>query len=192
MITSLLVLLSTAAFAQPAKFEVASVKPAVRTTRGAQERTGGVGGSGCPTSSKMNAGRVEVQCATLAMLIGYAFRIFGDRVTGPDWMTNSGPPRFDIVAKIPHRTVYPLVVAKGGPVLKKAAGDPQQPESLEGFFGAVQTLSIPNADGRSSTTLLSSPRMGTVSQTGNTWTPHWEAPAISAAGLADLLDRVAP
>jgi len=91
-------------------FDVASVKPAIRVTRGAAERTGGGGvGLGCPTSMKVDHGRVEVRCATISMLIGYAFRISPDRVIGPDWMMSPGSPRFDIAAKIPQSMSEALV-----------------------------------------------------------------------------------
>jgi uncharacterized protein (TIGR03435 family) len=246
---SLAVLLSAAAFGQavpsplapqPAEglqFEVASIKPAVRTPRPA-----GVGGNrtgsglgACPTALKMDRGRVDVKCATVAMLIGYAFRFSPDRVTGPDWMMSVGSPRFDIAATIPRgaspsqvpdmfqallagrfklaihrgtadRPMYALVVAKGGPKVKPAApepgdsvavaaeaADPGSPPSLDSFYGAVADSTTPNADGKGFTTTLSNPRMGTVRETGD---PHgvqrWEAPNISFAGLADLLDKVAP
>ena len=242
----LFVLLSTAAFGQVSSnppvpnfsalpaFEVASVRPAVRSPGGAVERTGGGGiGGGCPTSLKVDRGRVDVRCATITMLIGYAFRISPDRVTGPDWMMGAGSPRFDIVAKIPqggserqvpemlqalladrfklafHRgnkngALYALVVEKGGLKLKEAvpevgtqvpavAAEPVAPPSVDGFFGAVQTHTIANADGRTSTTMISNPRMGTVRQTGEPFQiQRWEAANISLEGLADLLDKVAP
>jgi uncharacterized protein (TIGR03435 family) len=167
------------------------------------------------------------------MLIGYAFRISPDRVTGPDWMTGAGSPRFDIAAKIPQGTsehqvpemfqalladrfklsfhrenkngeVYALVVEKGGLKLKEAgpepgtqisaaAAEPSPQPSVDGFFGAVQTRTIANADGRTSTTTISNPHMGTVRQTGEPFQiQRWEAPSISLEGLADLLDKVLP
>jgi uncharacterized protein (TIGR03435 family) len=68
------------------KFEVASVKPGVRRPPGAAGVGGraGSGLGGCPTSLKMDRGRIDVKCATVTMLIGYAFRFSPDRVTGPD------------------------------------------------------------------------------------------------------------
>ena len=88
--SSLSVLLCTAAFGQAARFEVASVKPAVYNAPvgGGGER--GAGG-GCPTSLKVGRGRVDIRCATLAMLIGYAFRHPPDRVKGPYWMMLAAP-----------------------------------------------------------------------------------------------------
>jgi len=225
--TSLALFLSAAA---GLKFEVASVKPSVprpQTAGGAAERTGGsgFGGGGCPTSLKVSLGRVDVRCATLPVLIGYAFRISPDRVTGPAWMTGLGSPKFDIAATIPQgatenqvpelfqalladrfhlvfhrgtgaRAIYALVVAKGGIKLKKAspeAANTLAPASVEEFYGAAQTRTIPNVDGRGSTIMISNPRMGTVRQTGDPFEiQRWEASDISLAGLADLLDTVAP
>jgi uncharacterized protein (TIGR03435 family) len=133
------------------RFEVASVKPVLNwpPLRGAAGERGAAGG-GCPTSMRVDPGRVDLKCTTLRMLIGYAFRISPDRVTGPEWMMAIGSPRFDIVATIPqaasknqvaqmfqtllaerfqlviHREnatvpVYALVVAKGGLKIKEAA-----------------------------------------------------------------------
>src|SRR5262245_25589641 len=84
--------------AASARFEVASVKQAFylpSVSRGVDER--GIGG-GCPTEMKVNRARVDFKCVTLAMLIGYAFRLPPVRITGPDWMMDVGP-RFDIAAK---------------------------------------------------------------------------------------------
>jgi uncharacterized protein (TIGR03435 family) len=87
------------------------------------------------------------------MLIGYAYHISPDRVTGPKWMMDAGSPRFDISAKLAegahkdrvpemleallsdrfkltmHRAtttgaVYGLIVAKGGPTLERAVAIP--------------------------------------------------------------------
>jgi uncharacterized protein (TIGR03435 family) len=180
---------------------------------------------------KVEPGRVEFRCATLEMLIGYAFRVSPGRVTGPAWMMALGSPRFNIEANIPqgasknqvpemfqnlladrfklvvHREtanlpVYALVVAKGGPKINKAApregaGSPSvdldAPSTFDGFYGTVQTRTIPGADGSGSVTTMSNPRMGTVRQTGNPYRgQRWEAPDISFAGFADLVDNVAP
>ena len=243
----LAVLLSAAAFSQAAsnppvpspapgpKFDVASVKPAIwrpPAAGGVGERVRGSGG-GCPTSLKMDRDRVDVKCATIAMLIGYAFRFSPDRVTGPDWMMDVGTPRFDIAAKIPrgasenhvpevfqalladrfklalhrgtaNRSIYALVVAKGGLKLKAAASeadapvpaaaaDPEAPPSVDSFYGAIQDRTTTTANGMDSTTTIVNPRMGTVRETGDPYrVQRLEAPGISLEGLADLLDKVAP
>ena len=180
---------------------------------------------------KIDPQRLDFQCANLAMLIGYAFRISPDRVAGPDWTTGVGSPRFNIVAAIPpeasrnqvpemlqallaerfklvtHRAaatlpVYALVVAKSGLRIKKApsqsnAGSPpadtDSGTAPGGFYGAVQSRVIPAAANVESVTMLSNARMGTVRETGDPYrVQRWEAPNISFAGLADLLDNVAP
>jgi uncharacterized protein (TIGR03435 family) len=133
-----------------ARFEVASVKPVLNWPPPSGvpgERGPRPAGGGCPTSMKVEPSRVDFRCTTLVMLIGYAFRISPERVTGPAWMDS---PRFNIEANIPqgasknqvpemfqslladrfklviHRQtanlpVYALVVAKGGLKIKKAA-----------------------------------------------------------------------
>ena len=161
------------------------------------------------------------------MLIGYAFRLSPDRVTGPDWMMALGSPRFNIAATLPqgasenqvpemfqalladrfklaiHRgtdnlPVYALVVAKGGLKVKEAAPevvtqDADAPPSLDGFYGNIQSRTIPSVDGKTSVTMISNPRMGTVRQTDHLdGVQRWEAAGISIEGLADLLDNVAP
>jgi uncharacterized protein (TIGR03435 family) len=80
------------------KFEAASVKPSEpRPTAGGRDG----GGLGCPQSLKVDGGRFDFECAGLISLIGYAYRISTTRVTGPDWMSSLGAPRFDVVAKLP-------------------------------------------------------------------------------------------
>jgi uncharacterized protein (TIGR03435 family) len=191
------------------KFEVASVKASLWEE-----------GEGCPQSMKMDRGRVDIACATVATLIGYAFRISPERVKGPAWMTNA---RFNIAAKIApggsinqvpemvralleerfklavHRgntreAIYALVVAKGGLKVKEAeqkAGGPDSDASPDAFdfFGAVQTSMDPGG----STATIRGPRIGTVLETEERdRIQQWHAPSISMAGLADLLDKVAP
>jgi hypothetical protein len=51
---------------------------------------------------KIDRGRVAVQCANVAMLIGYAYRLSPDRITGPNSMMGLDAPRFDIEATIPQ------------------------------------------------------------------------------------------
>ncbi len=94
----------------------------------------------------MDGGRVDYACISLTALIGYAFGVLQNRITGPDWMMAQ---IFDVVAKLPqgapesqvpemfqtlladrfklaiHREnkeqpVYALVVAKGGLKMKEA------------------------------------------------------------------------
>jgi uncharacterized protein (TIGR03435 family) len=180
---------------------------------------------------KVEPSRVDFRCTTLVMLIGYAFRISPERVTGSAWMMAIGSLRFNIEANIPqgasknqvpemfqtlladrfklviHRAtanlpIYALVVAKGGLKINRAASqeglggpsmDSDTPSIFDGFYGTVQSRTIPGANGSESVTITSNPRMGTVRQTGDPYLgQRWEAPNISFAGLADLLDNVAP
>lgn len=142
------------------QFEVASVKQ-VPGWPPAISQTGERGtGSGCPTRMKVDGARVNFQCVTVAMLIGYAFRISPDRISGPDWMKAVGSPRFNIEAAIPHGAskdhvpemfqallaerfqflahrgttmlpAYVLVAAKSGVKLKQAARQSTQTEPAE-------------------------------------------------------------
>jgi uncharacterized protein (TIGR03435 family) len=198
-------LLSIAA-AGAQEFEVASVKP-----------SGWFDGM-CPQSMKLDRGRITIGCATMRTLIGYAWRMSPERVQGPAWMMVLSPPRFDIAATIPagaqpdrvpemmqallaarfglvlHRgdsrqEYYALTVAKGGVQLAPAAATPAaESDSAEAdFFGDVQTRTA--AAGM----IFSNPRMGSVLETaGKLQAQQWHAPNISMAGLADLLDKVAP
>jgi uncharacterized protein (TIGR03435 family) len=83
-------------------------------------------------------------------------------------------------------------MAKGGLKVKPAPPqsppeDADAPDSRDGFYGDIQSRTI------DSVTTLSNPRMGTVRQTGDPYQmQRWEAPSISFAGLADLLNHVAP
>ncbi|HEY6342182.1 MAG TPA: TIGR03435 family protein [Bryobacteraceae bacterium] len=112
--------------------------------------------------------------------------------------------RFKLVihSQTANLPVYALVVAKGGLKIKKAAPqegagstpvDSDVASTFDAFYGTVQSRTIPGADGSDSVTIISKPRMGTVRQTGDPYRgQRWEAPNISFAGLADLLDNVAP
>ncbi len=118
-----------------------------------------------------------------------------DRV--PDMLQTLLAERFQVAL---HRAtsrqeIYALVMAKGGITLKPAGpaiADRDAPSALD-FFGDVQTRTTPNPDGVGSTTRIANPRMGTVLETeGRNRSQQWHAPSISLAGLADLLDKVAP
>jgi uncharacterized protein (TIGR03435 family) len=190
------ILLPSMAMAQ-VRFEVASVKPDLNwppAGDGSGQR--GTGG-GCPTSMKVDPQRVDFRCASLSMLIGYAYRISPDRVTGPAWMLGPGSPRFDIQAVIPagakmtqvpemfqtlmaerfhlvlHRAagqapVYALVVAKGGLKLKAARPASGEAEGAEGVEGYYgETQSRTIAGPDGPAALIANPRMGTVLETGD-------------------------
>jgi uncharacterized protein (TIGR03435 family) len=136
------------------QFDVASVKAAMHQPPGAAgaPRSGGTGEAtgGCPTSLKLDPAQVEIRCATLAMIIGYAWRFPPDRIQGPDWLQSVSAPRFDVIGKLTpgstkaqvpemvqslladrfrvqfHRAnvahaVYALTVARGGIRMKETA-----------------------------------------------------------------------
>lgn len=91
-------------------------------------------------------------------------------------------------------TIYALVAAKGGPKLKPGAETPDaagvpEPSSMAMMNGVTfRQTRIPNADGKGFTLIMNTPAMGTVREPQ---TPseirRWEAPSISAEGLAELL-----
>ena len=59
--------------------------------------------------------------------------------------------------------------------------------------GDIETRTVSGADGKGSTTYITGARIGTVRQTeGAGQIQRWDTPAITMAGMADLLDRVAP
>ena len=142
------------------QFEVASVRPSapmpIAGGEGGRGGGPGVGGNSCgiPRLS-MDAGRVNFACIPVSGLIGYAYGARPDQITGPDWLTDPGAQRFEVVAKLPagatdaqlpemfqsllverfklaiHRgskeqAGYALVVEKGGLKLK-AGSDTAQP-----------------------------------------------------------------
>jgi uncharacterized protein (TIGR03435 family) len=169
------------------KFEVVSVREspwrpgaAARGERGA--------GQGCPTVMKVDQGRVDIRCATMNMLIGWAYRHPPERIKGPEWMT-AGVPRFDVAATIPagvaagqvpemlqsmlaerfrlalrrgtvNGPIYALIVSKSGLTMKKAA---------LGASDEVRRV-----------------------ENGDPLRPHWEADSITLEKLAALLDEAAP
>jgi uncharacterized protein (TIGR03435 family) len=146
-------------------------------------------GGGCPTSMKVDAGRVDIRCATMNMLIGWAYRHSAERIQGPDWMMALGGPRFDIAATIPagapadqvpemmqamladrfrlalHRgtitgPIYALVVSRSGLQMKEAA---------PGASEEMREIAEPDP-----------------------LRPRWEADSITFEKLTELLDEAAP
>ena len=131
--------------AQPSapKFEVASIKPA-------PTRPSHVG-------IKLDGARVDIGYWSLKQLLLRAYALQPAQVSGPDWLDTA---RFDILARIPagatpdqlpqmlqslladrfrlvaHRETrplpaYALIVAKGGPRMKRAASDSGEPQPVD-------------------------------------------------------------
>jgi uncharacterized protein (TIGR03435 family) len=169
---------------------------------------------------KSDPARVEIRCATLPMLIGFAWRHPPDRIQGPDWMTGVSSPRFDIAATLPEGTskrqvpemlqtllaerfqlqlhagstaepVYALVLLRDGPSMQPADAAVADEESGADPIGFYGTIQD-RAEG--SATIISSPRIGRVKQTdtGDHLHLRWESDGITFEGLAELLDKVAP
>jgi uncharacterized protein (TIGR03435 family) len=150
IVTLLMTIVSTVTLAQtpaPLSFEVASIKPAEPITQA--KITSGNFHFGMFVEGL----RVDIGYSSLAELIPIAFNVKSHQVSGPDWM---GTQRFDILAKMPEGTtkeqvpemlqallverfqlkihrenreqnVYALVVGKGGPRLKDAPPDAEEP-----------------------------------------------------------------
>lgn len=169
------------------RFEVVSIRQSVWRPGAAMVGERGRG-SGCPTRMKVDAGRVNITCATMNMLIGWAYRHPPERIKGPDWMS-LGVPRFDIAATIPAGTqagqvpemlqamlaerfklalhrgtvtgpIYALAVSKSGLKMKEAA---------PGASEEVREIAEPDP-----------------------LRPRWEADSMTFEKLTELLDEAAP
>src|SRR5215471_10597358 len=92
-------LIAASAVCNAQKFEVVSVRQSAWRPGTAMRGERGPG-NGCPTVMKVDQGRLDIRCATMNMLIGWAYRHPPERIKGPDWMM-SGAPRFDVAAMIP-------------------------------------------------------------------------------------------
>ena len=132
-------------------FEVASVKPAAPLGPGVM-----FGMRGGPESR--DPGQFTANFANLRMLLGRAYNVRVNRISGPDWIDSE---RYDILARVPegatrekfsvmlqnllrerfkltlHREkreqpVYALVVGKNGPKLKEAQAAQDGPASPPG------------------------------------------------------------
>jgi len=169
---------------------------------------------------KVDPARVEIRCATLPMLIGYAYRHSPDRIQGPDWMTAVSSPRFEIAATLPPgaskqqipamlqalladrfqlklhsgsvtEAVYALVTMRGGLTMPAAATQAADEDAEDDPIGFYGAVRD-RAEG--SATIISSPLIGRVKQTdaGDHLHLRWEADGITCKGGAELLDKVAP
>ncbi|MGA2274712.1 MAG: TIGR03435 family protein [Bryobacteraceae bacterium] len=128
-------------------FEVATIKPAnmpaVTDIMNGKAHVG----------MKTDAARVDIGFVSLNDLICTAYKVKSYQVSGPDWMSGMGGQRFDVLAKMPEgatkeqvpemlqallaerfklaihrdtkeRSVYALIVGKGGPKMKESPADP--------------------------------------------------------------------
>lgn len=107
--------------------------------------------------------------------------------------------RFGLAFHREHKEqpVNALVLAKGGLKVKPAAPESSQPAwvaaaansrtSSRGFIGGIRfrSISLPGPDGAPAT-ILQTPSMGFVRRTNAGGVVHYEAPAITFEGLADL------
>ena len=135
-------------------FEVAAIKPA-KMPAPADFMNGKA-----HVGMKTDAARVDIGFVSLNDLICTAYKVKPYQVSGPDWMGGMGGQRFDVLAKMPEgatkeqvpemlqallaerfklaihhdtkdRSVYALVVGKGGSKLKESPPDPPAPAAAE-------------------------------------------------------------
>jgi uncharacterized protein (TIGR03435 family) len=131
-------------------FEVASVKAVPPA-----DPTGPI-----PQGKRVDKAQVEYFSTTLGALMAEAYRIKPYQLSGPDWMSGMGAPRFDIEAKMPagaseeqipemlrtllaerfglkvhrdskERSFYALVVAKGGLKMQPAEANATGERSMK-------------------------------------------------------------
>jgi uncharacterized protein (TIGR03435 family) len=159
---------SAAPAAAPLAFEVASIKkPALSLQDQAMSGKLHVG-------MKVDGARVDFGSMSLADLITTAYKVKSFQVSGPDWLKTE---RFDIMAKLPegankdqvpemlqallaerfkltiHRdtkdhAIYALIVGKGGPRLKEAPPDVEQPADAPPHKEEKGTQSIDTGQGK--------------------------------------------
>jgi len=137
----------TAVAQSPMKFEVASVRPAVRDEDAPSFTRGGPGTS--------DPERITYQRQSLLRLLNVAYGLDFDQISGPDWI---GRELYTIIAQVPPRAtkgqvklmwqqllaerfhlkshmikkdfpVYELSVAKGGPKFHKSGEGPVKQET---------------------------------------------------------------
>lgn len=184
------------AVALPA-FDVASIREVPSPTEDVQAGLFHVG-------VKIDGSRADYGFMSLAELIPYAYRVKPYQVAGPSWL---GDTRWNIVAKIPegrvaarapemmqtllgerfklalHRenreqAVYALVIAKGGPQLREAAGGEETPSA---------GLSIKN-EGRGMA--ISGAAAGTIRLTPSpSGGMQMEVAKVTMAAFADILTQ---
>jgi uncharacterized protein (TIGR03435 family) len=154
--------------AAPLAFEVASIKkPALSIQDQAMQGKMHIG-------MKVDGARVDFGSMSLADLITTAYKVKSFQISGPDWLKTE---RFDIVAKLPegankdqvpemlqallaerfklaiHRdtkdhAIYALIVAKGGPKLKEAPPDVEEPADAPPAKEEKGTQSIDTGQGK--------------------------------------------
>jgi len=210
--------LSAAAFAQtpqPLAFEVATVKIAPPMDFGAM-----MAGK-AHVGVKMDADRIDIGGTSLRDVILAAYRLKDFQLTGPDWMKSV---TLDILAKLPagategqipemlqallaerfglkvhhevkDHPVYTLVVAKGGPKLKEAVADPDNPATAVDpkapDFGMMSRMSNSKMSGDPMKGMVISglPQGGTMRMTFTGAGLHIESSTLTMAALAEDLSQ---
>jgi uncharacterized protein (TIGR03435 family) len=151
-------------------FEVATIKPANMPSQA------DIMNGKAHLGMKTDAARVDIGFMSLTEMICAAYKIKQYQISGPDWMNAfMGGQRFDVLAKMPEgatkeqvpemlqvllaerfklaihrdskeRSVYALVVGKGGVKMKESAADPPPPPAVEKADLAPGEAPAPAAD----------------------------------------------
>jgi len=203
-------------------FEVATIKPALMPSQA--DMMNGKAHVGMKT----DAARADIGFMSLSDLIGIAYKVKDYQISGPDWI-NGLSNRFDILAKMPEgatkdqvpemlqallverfklaihhdtkeRSVYALVVGKGGSKMKEAPADPapaaaDKSDGAPGDAGAAPPADASpqfkvqrNSDGASGTATVHSPE-GNVKMSFGPSGMHMEMEKMTMAKLAEALSR---
>jgi len=205
-------------------FEVATIKPAKMPAQ--SDMLNGKAHIGMKT----DAARVDIGFMSLKDLIGIAYKVKDYQISGPDWIGGMDE-RFDVLAKMPdgatkdqvpdmlqallterfklaihhdtkERSVYALVVGKGGSEMKESPPDPPAPAAAE------KTDAVPgepaeatpaadanpqvkiqkSADGMSGTATVRGPE-GNVKMSYGAAGMHMELEKMTMAKLAEAVSR---
>ena len=204
-------------------FEVATIKPAKMISPADMMH------GKAHVGIKTDAARVDMGFVSLNDLICAAYKVKDYQVSGPDWIVGMGN-RFDILAKIPEgatkdqvpemlqallaerfklaihhdtkeRSVYALVVGKGGSKLKESPPDPPAPAAAEKSDGppgeaaaAPAAAANPpfkvqrNSDGSAGTATMHGPD-GDAKMSFGPNGIHMELEKMTMEKLAEMLGR---
>ena len=205
-------------------FEVATIKPAKMPSQ--SDMLNGKAHVGMKT----DAARVDIGFMSLKDLIGIAYKVKDYQISGPDWM-GAMDERFDVLAKMPEgatkdqvpemlqallaerfkltihhdtkeRSVYALVVGKGGSKMKESPPDPPAPaapdksdaapgepaEAAPAADANPQVKVQRSADGSSGTATMHGPE-GNMKMSYSTAGMHMEIEKMTMAKFAEAVSR---
>ena len=191
-------------FGQAPVFEVASIRTGAPFTMDLL-RSGGVG-------MKIDAARVVIRSWSFADLIGAAYRVRTDQISGPDWM---GSLRFDVQAKMPDGAlpdqvpemlqsllaerfklavrsgqktmpVYGLTVGKSGPKLQASTAAGSSPSGCIAVTGGHRLCRKMTMEDLANLLTQLSRMYAVMPPGGMTW--GIDAPTVDLTGLTGAYD----